>query len=198
MCDGGASEAPSAIGPGRLILVVGPSGAGKDTLIAEVRARLAGDDGYLFPRRVVTRPPSPAEDNVEADAATFAATAAAGGFALTWSAHGHHYGIPVAIDHALREGRTVLSNVSREIVATARQRYARVTVIEITAPADVLRKRIAGRSRASDGDAAHRVGRLISAAVEPDVVIVNDTDVQAAAGHLLAAVIAPVAARAIS
>ena len=56
----------SPIGPGRLVLVVGPSGAGKDTLIAAVRQRLAGDEGFLFPRRIVTRPASAAEDNVEA------------------------------------------------------------------------------------------------------------------------------------
>lgn len=196
MSEAGASTArAAAIGPGRLILVVGPSGAGKDTLIGRVRERLSGEPAYLFPRRIVTRPPSPAEDNVEADSGTFAAIAQAGGFALTWSAHGHHYGIPAAIDHALHEGRTVLSNVSREIVAAARQRYANVTIIEITAPADVLRSRVAGRSRASDGDAANRVGRLVSAAVEPDVVIVNDTDVEDAASRLLAVVIAPASAR---
>lgn len=198
MSEAGASTVQAAIGPGRLILVVGPSGAGKDTLIGRVREQLAGDEAYLFPRRIVTRPPSPAEDNVEADAATFTAIAKAGGFALTWSAHGHHYGIPAAIDHALHEGRTVLSNVSREIVAAARRRYANVTVIEITAPADVLRARVAGRSRSSDGDAASRVGRLVSAPVEPDVVIVNDTDVEAAAGRLLAVVTASAGVRALS
>jgi ribose 1,5-bisphosphokinase len=186
------SEAPAAnrntIGPGRLILVVGPSGAGKDTLITCVRDRLAGNEAYLFPRRFVTRPPTAAEDNVEADAATFMAIAAAGGFALTWSAHGHSYGIPAAIDHALHEGRTVLCNVSREVVGIARQRYGVVTVVEITAPADILKARVAGRSRASDGDAASRVGRRIAAAVEPDVVIVNAAGVEEAAGRLLTVV----------
>ncbi|MGQ3357242.1 MAG: hypothetical protein ACT6XS_21655, partial [Phreatobacter sp.] len=89
------------IGPGRLVLVVGPSGAGKDTLIAAARSRLASDEAVLFPRRIVTRPASAAEDNVEADEATFARIAEAGGFALTWSAHGHRYGIPAVVDHAV-------------------------------------------------------------------------------------------------
>ncbi|AVO45938.1 phosphonate metabolism protein/1,5-bisphosphokinase (PRPP-forming) PhnN [Phreatobacter cathodiphilus] len=176
------------IGPGRLVLVVGPSGAGKDTLIAAVRNRLAADEAVLFPRRIVTRPPSAAEDNVEADEATFARIAEAGGFALTWSAHGHRYGIPAVVDHAIYGGRTAVCNVSREVLAAARQRYRNVTVVEITAPPEVLQARVAARSRASDGDAAARVVRQVSTPVDPDVVIVNDGAIEPAADRLLAVI----------
>lgn len=178
----------SPIGPGRLVLVVGPSGAGKDTLIAAVRQRLAGDEGFLFPRRIVTRPASAAEDNVEADEATFRAIAAAGGLALSWTAHGHHYGIPAVIDHAVYEGRTAICNVSREVVPAARQRYANVTVVEVTAPPDVLKSRVAARARPSDGDSTARVERRIAQPVDADVVIVNDGPVEPAAARLLAVV----------
>ena len=58
--------------PGCLVLVVGPSGAGKDTLIRLARAALAGDPRYVFPRRLVTRPPSADEDNDQIDEAAFA------------------------------------------------------------------------------------------------------------------------------
>lgn len=182
----GPLAAPRRVGPGRLVLVVGPSGAGKDTLIDRARTELAGDASVLFPARLVTRPPSAAEANTEVDPATFRAIADAGGFALSWSAHGHHYGIPSAIDHALYEGRTVVCNVSRGIVEAARGRYDMVTVVEVTAPPEVLASRVAGRGRDSDGDVAVRISRAAELASAPDVTIVNDGPVEPAARRLLA------------
>jgi len=42
------------IGPGRLVVVAGPSGAGKDTLLRFARNHLGGDPNIVFPHRVVT------------------------------------------------------------------------------------------------------------------------------------------------
>ena len=65
------SELPAGTFAGRLILVVGPSGAGKDTLINRVRADCALDGRVAFPRRVVTREASSFEDNEQVSAETF-------------------------------------------------------------------------------------------------------------------------------
>jgi len=54
---------PEAIGPGRLVLVVGPSGAGKDTLLDLAKTACTEDRNICFPRRVVTREASVSEDN---------------------------------------------------------------------------------------------------------------------------------------
>ena len=135
---------PRLIGPGRLVLVVGPSGAGKDTLIGGDRSLCAGDPGVVFPRRVVTRPPCSAEDNDCMSVGQFDRAQAHGSFALWWAAHGNKYGIPVSIDADIRAGRTVVCNTSRTILVEARRRYANVMAVLVTAPPDVLAARLAG------------------------------------------------------
>jgi ribose 1,5-bisphosphokinase len=164
-----------ALGPGRLVLVVGPSGAGKDTLLKGARAACAYDPAMVFPRRVVTRPKSDAEDHDSIDVAAFERAAGDGAYALWWHAHGNGYGIPSSIDRDIRAGRTVVCNVSRTVVDAARQRYGFVTVVAITAPEQVLQSRLASRQRTTDGNIAQRIER--SAEVErlyaADIVIRN-------------------------
>jgi ribose 1,5-bisphosphokinase len=165
------AQATTRIGPGRLVLVVGPSGAGKDTLLDAARGLCAGDAGIVFPRRIVTRAASAAEDNIQVTPDEFAARQAAGGFALHWQAHDHAYALPRSLDDDLRAGRTVVANVSRMVVEAARQAYENVVVVLITAPPEVLAARIAARARASDTSVAERVGRSVAA--NPDITIQN-------------------------
>jgi ribose 1,5-bisphosphokinase len=183
------SRAP-LIGPGRLVLVVGPSGAGKDTLIARASAACRDDRTVVFPRRVVTRPASALEDNEFMPPAAFEQAARRGAFAFWWSAHGHLYGIPLAVDFDIEAGRTVVCNVSRAIVVTVRRRYANVVTVLITAPRQELRRRLAARERASDGRVADRMSRGEIADVRPDVVIHNAGEPEAGARRLLDAVYA--------
>ena len=181
---------PVPIGPGRLVAVVGPSGAGKDTLIAAAREALAGDDHYVFPRRMITRPPSASEGNAEISRAAFESVRAGGGFALAWTAHRLGYGVPIYVDDEIRRGRTVICNLSRTVLPELRSRYASPLVIEITAPPEILARRLAHRGRAEDGDLRGRVAR--SAALPPiaaDTVVVNDGDLAAATRLFLAAIV---------
>jgi ribose 1,5-bisphosphokinase len=164
----------AAIGPGRLVLVVGPSGAGKDTLIGLARVACAGDANIIFPRRVVTREATAFEDNAQVSFEAFRQAREKGEFAVHWEAHGHGYALPRAIDDGLRAGRTVVANVSRNVIEALRRAYADVVVVSITAPAEVLSRRLAARARSSDGQIADRLGRAVdNAAAAPDVTINN-------------------------
>jgi ribose 1,5-bisphosphokinase len=165
---------PAAIGPGRLILVVGPSGAGKDTLIGWAAAACADDGNIVFPRRVVTREASPSEDNEQVSLDAFLQARSKDEFAVQWEAHGHCYALPRAINDDIRDGRTVVANVSRTVVDAVRRAYAAVTVVSITAPPDILAERLAARARSSDGQLADRLLRAVDdAAAVPDVTIIN-------------------------
>jgi ribose 1,5-bisphosphokinase len=169
-----AIETPAPIGPGRLVLVVGPSGAGKDTLLKLAKAACAEDGNVIFARRVITRASSASEDNEEVSVETFREAVARGDYAMHWEAHGHCYALPRAIDDDLRAGRTVLANVSRTVIAAARRIYENVVVVQITAPPNVLAERLAMRGRVSDGRIEHRLGRTVDeTTAAPDFAIVN-------------------------
>jgi ribose 1,5-bisphosphokinase len=164
----------TAIGPGRLVLVVGPSGAGKDTLLGLARAACADARNIVFPRRVITREASASEENEEVSAGTFQEALTRGEYAMHWEAHGHCYALSRAIDDEIRAGRTIVANVSRTVIGAMRRAYADVVVISITAPPDVLAERIAMRARSSDGRVENRLRRTVEdASAAPDATIVN-------------------------
>ena len=169
-----SDQRPATIGPGRLVLVVGPSGAGKDTLLGLARAACAEDGDVVFPRRVVTREASPFEDNEQVSLSAFGQAIGRGDFAVHWEAHGHCYALPRAIDDDIRAGRTVVANVSRTVVDAMRRAYLDVVVVSITAPPEILAERVATRARSSDGLVADRLNRAIGGvAAAADVTIIN-------------------------
>jgi ribose 1,5-bisphosphokinase len=138
-----------------LILVVGPSGAGKDTLLDASHVALRADTRFRFVRRVITRP---VDAGGEAHEAVTPAEFAARRFALRWHAHGIDYGIPDDIDADLRDGRIVVASVSRSVVAEAASRYE-VRVIAVSASVDVLAARLLARGREDAADIARRLAR---------------------------------------
>ena len=83
------------IGPGTFVAVVGPSGAGKDTLIRAVRAEIGSDPHFHFVRRLVTRSAAPGdEDHDTIDPDEFDLMIGEGRCALAWRAHGLGYALP--------------------------------------------------------------------------------------------------------
>lgn len=158
-----------------LVLVVGPSGAGKDTLLDAARRALADDKRVRFVRRTITRPADAGgEDHDAVTEVEFLAR----DFALRWQAHGLRYGIPAGIADDLAIGRVVVANVSRMVIAEAARRFP-ARVIEVTAPPAVLAARLAARGRESGADAAARLARSVAIpAGVPLSIVVNDGTIE--------------------
>lgn len=167
------NTADPAMPKGRLALVVGPSGAGKDTLIAGARAQLASDPDFVFPRREITRPADAGgEDHIPISLETFVQRRADGAYALAWEAHGLGYGVPAGIADDLARGRTVVVNVSRTVIPDARTRFPNLLVMNVTAPVAILAERLAARGRESADDVARRLDRSGAFVIE-DAGVVN-------------------------
>ena len=153
---------------GTLILVVGPSGAGKDSVMAEAAKRL--DGRVRFARRMVTRPSGLGEDHIAVSAAEFDRLCAEGRFCLSWRAHGQGYGVSRDYAEQLAAGYTVAVNVSRTVISAARQRLAPVLVIAIDAPPELRARRLAARGRETAEDIAQRLRRADEIPVTGDDV----------------------------
>lgn len=161
---------------GTLILVVGPSGAGKDSIIAGAAARLRNDPRIVFARRVITRPAvAGGERHLAVSPTEFAALADAGLLMLRWHAHGFAYGLPTALAAELDTGHAVVANVSRAVVDDARERFAPVAVVAISVRPALLAARLAGRGRESAAEIETRLARAdVFGAEGADIVIDND------------------------
>lgn len=153
-----------------MVLVVGPSGVGKDTLIGGARKALEQDRRFSFVRRCVTRPADiDLEDHVGMDSAEFAQARAAGRFALTWQAHNLDYALPISVDTDLALGRVVVANISRHAVPMAMARYPHCRVVQISAEISLRAERLAKRGRESRDQIAARLARE-GAALPADIV----------------------------
>lgn len=177
------------IGPGRLIVVVGPSGSGKDSIMRAARSALAGRQ-VSFPRRVITREADDHEDHRPVPPAAFPEMEAAGAFAFAWKAHGLSYGIPREIDTMIRDGLTVVVNVSRSVVPLLRERYENLTIASISVDPHRLERRLSDRRRETPHEIALRLARARQERLTgPDVVeIDNNGPLQDAVRRFLSAV----------
>ena len=163
-------------GRGTLVLVVGPSGVGKDSVIAGARARFRGEDRLVFARRIITRSSDAGgEDHIAVSPDEFAEMRQYGRLMLHWEAHGLAYGLPRGLAHALEQGRSVVANVSRTVLDTARRNFAPAIVVTVTASPATLARRLALRGREKTGDIEARLARGVTlAGVDADHVIAND------------------------
>jgi len=133
-----------------MIVIVGPSGSGKDTLIKALRQKTGDKSRCLFIRRVITRAGDPAtEDHVCVSEEEFARSKKAGNFAVTWNAHGLNYAIPNEAAMHVERGGIAIANGSRRALEKIKQAFPSLAVINITVEPEVMRQRLHERGRES-------------------------------------------------
>ncbi|MCL2160733.1 MAG: phosphonate metabolism protein/1,5-bisphosphokinase (PRPP-forming) PhnN [Betaproteobacteria bacterium] len=159
--------------PGTLVYVMGPSGSGKDSLIAYARNRMnapymmtwnAPHDArlrpVLFARRYITRPMSVGGERHHClTQEEFQSRQSQGGFALSWESHGLHYGIGNEINAHLASGAVVVVNGSREYLPEAMMKYPSLVPVLISVQPEVLRARLEKRGRENAASIDERLSR---------------------------------------
>lgn len=163
-----------AQGAGAWVFVCGPSGSGKDSVIAYAQQALVSRADIVFTRRFVTRPAQAGSDHDPLTQADFAERLQSDGLRWHWQAHGFFYGIARHYEEAVRAGCLVVVNGSREHV-NALPPTSDARVVRITADQDALAQRLMQRGRDSAEAVALRLARNMHFdELRADCVIVND------------------------
>ncbi|PMS35477.1 ribose 1,5-bisphosphokinase [Trinickia symbiotica] len=173
---------------GRLVYVMGPSGAGKDTLLGYARDRLSGSR-VIFAHRYITREAGAGgENHIYLSHEEFGIRAELGLFVLQWSSHGLRYGIGIEIEEWMDRGFTVVVNGSREYLQQAVARYPTLAAVHIDARPEVLAARLASRGRETLDEVHARLARRVPLAVPAQVALAtidNSGEIEEAGRALL-------------
>ncbi|MFS7184433.1 ribose 1,5-bisphosphokinase [Serratia proteamaculans] len=145
----------------QLIYLMGPSGSGKDSLLAALRADT--DSAPLVAHRYITRPADAGcENHIALSEAEFLRRRAKGLFALDWQAHQHHYALGIEVDLWLSQGIDVVVNGSRAYLSQAQQRYgAQLLPVCLQVSSDILRQRLQHRGRETADQIEQRLARAV-------------------------------------
>ena len=175
----------------KLLYFMGPSGAGKDSLLDWLRQHLPAGLPVQWARRTISRPASPGGEAHESTTPDdHAALRAADAFALHWEANGLAYGVRHAELAPLAQGRWLLVNGSRAYLPEALARYPALVAVHITASPEVLRQRLQSRGRENADEVEQRVQRALRFLAPPGtagIEVRNDTSLDAAGRQLLQA-----------
>jgi ribose 1,5-bisphosphokinase len=170
----------------RLVYVVGPSGAGKDSLLQWLVQHPPEHTWLHLARRTVTRQATAGLDGDEAvDAHGFAELLKTNAFAMHWSANGLQYGIREKEFAALATGGWVLVSGSRAHLSTALQQYPGLSAVHVHASTSVLRQRLRARQRESNPEVEARLRRALAFDAPADAFcLANNEDLDSAGQRL--------------
>jgi len=188
---------------GTLVYVMGPSGSGKDSLMAYARRKMntayaltwnastyarQGLRPVMFIRRHITRPASAGgERHTPLTREAFQSRRKQGQFAMAWESHGLCYGIDRELDVHLAEGVVAVVNGSREYLPEAMKKYPELVPVLISVVPEVLRERLAKRGRESSTGIGERLLRATMPMPEvPGIIRLDNSDALEKAGDVFA------------
>ena len=138
---------------GRLLLIAGNSGSGKDSLLTEVLARWPiSVKPIRIPQRYITRPAHDSEQYISVTAREFGDLKRKNKFWLTWHVYNTDYGVPTIVLDWLSRRQHVAVNVSREIIPRARKIIPGLKVIFVSVPLEITLQRLRSRRREAENE----------------------------------------------
>lgn len=184
------------MGAAAIVYVMGPSGAGKDSVLRFARERLDANIPVAFAHRYITRAPRPGDENhVALTPPEFALRKARGLFAMQWDAHGLSYGIGIEVEAWRRAGLVVVVSGSRAYFDRELAAAPDVVPLLITCAPDVLAKRLLMRGRETAEQIAERLGRAPPPPAHPALVTIDNSGPLEQAGERLVALLGSLAGR---
>ena len=162
---------------GTSFVVVGPSGAGKDSVLQAALLLLPEEQRPHKVQRLITRPPHPDTENYKSVSPEhLEAARQRGELAISWQANGLGYGIEKTVFERLDAGQNVVMNGSRAALNAFRLMFQPLVVVHITADQATLALRLKARERESEKDILNRLERGNSYPVTgADVVEIDNT-----------------------
>lgn len=174
---------------GHLVVVVGPSGAGKDSLLNAANKQFNDHPRIQFVQRVITRPCDPASEvHDSVSEAQFKEQERAGAFSVWWQANGLYYGLPASVHTGLEHGQLLIANGSRAALPAIREAFKALTIVHVCASNSALAERLANRSRESTEQIEQRLQRNLNMQpiIGKDVITIdNSGDREIAIKHFI-------------
>jgi ribose 1,5-bisphosphokinase len=161
----------------RLIYVIGPSGAGKDSVLMRLRETWDMEQAAHWARRTVTRVAlRGGEAHESVSESEFSRLMNQGAFALHWQANGLFYGIRQSELSMLARGQCVFVNGSRGHLDRLLAVFPEASVVHITASPEVLRERLKSRQRESEQDIDRRLARNVNMDLPKNTLLIQNDD----------------------